>query len=250
VGLGGRPGHRPTYRYQVVEAFAAQGADPALRYVSALSSQYARLPIREVRTSPLRNRGGLATPAGVDIADSGFGIVIADRVNLTEAVPTPTATFRLTVAHTPAAVEVTGNLTLDDLRKVWRTTPVAQPLLLGRGVVLHQHNPHPGRVQDLQPRSSGSSWSSTTPRVIATPGYLAQWRSLEDILSNLPTERAIREKHGMLVGTDEELAASLIADNRILLAVTPTRPVSEWSVLGVEAWGDNGLDARTCRYVD
>jgi hypothetical protein len=216
-----------------------------------------------VRTSPLRNRGGLATPPGVDIADSGFGIVIADRVNLTEAVPTPTATFigpleaairligdRLTVAHTPAAVEVTGNLTLDDLRKVWRTTPVAQPLLLGRGAVLHQHNPHPGRVQDLQPRSSGSSWSSTTPRVIATPGYLAQWRSLEDILSNLPTERAIREKHGMLVGTDEELAASLIADNRILLAVTPTRPVSEWSVLGVEAWGDNGLDARTCRYVD
>jgi hypothetical protein len=37
------------------------------------------------------------------------------------------------------------------------------------------------------------------------------------------------------VGTDEELTASLIADNRILLAVTPTRPITEWSVPGVEA---------------
>jgi PPOX class probable F420-dependent enzyme len=58
---------------------------------------------------------------------------------------------------------------------------------------------------------------------------------LEDIPTNLPMDRAIREKHGMAVGTDQELAASLIADNRILLAVTPTRPVSEWSVLGVDA---------------
>ena len=58
---------------------------------------------------------------------------------------------------------------------------------------------------------------------------------LEDIPSNLPMDRAIREKHGMPVAADEELAASLIADNRVLLAVTPTKPVSEWSVLGVEA---------------
>jgi PPOX class probable F420-dependent enzyme len=58
---------------------------------------------------------------------------------------------------------------------------------------------------------------------------------LEDIPTNLPMDRAIREKHGMAVGTGQELAASLIADNRILLAVTPTRPVSEWSVLGVDA---------------
>jgi PPOX class probable F420-dependent enzyme len=57
---------------------------------------------------------------------------------------------------------------------------------------------------------------------------------LEDVSSNLPMDRAIREKHGMAVGTDEELAASLIADNRVLLAVTPTKPASGWSVLGVE----------------
>lgn len=74
----------------------------------------------------------LPTPAVVEIRNSGFGIVIADSVSLTEAVPTPTATFvgpleaairlisgRLTTAHTPAAVEVVGDLTLNDLRKVF-----------------------------------------------------------------------------------------------------------------------------------
>jgi hypothetical protein len=29
---------------------------------------------------------------------------------------------------------------------------------------------------------------------------------------------------------------SLIADNRIMLAVTPAKPPTEWSVMGVEAW--------------
>jgi PPOX class probable F420-dependent enzyme len=58
---------------------------------------------------------------------------------------------------------------------------------------------------------------------------------LEDIPSNLPMDRAIREKHGIPVAADEELAASLVADNRVLLAVTPAKPAFEWSVLGVEA---------------
>ena len=58
---------------------------------------------------------------------------------------------------------------------------------------------------------------------------------LKDIPSNLPMDRAIREKHGMPVPADEEFAASLIADNRVLLAVTPAKPPTEWSVLGVEA---------------
>jgi PPOX class probable F420-dependent enzyme len=58
---------------------------------------------------------------------------------------------------------------------------------------------------------------------------------LEDVPSNLPMNRAIREKYGMSVPDDEELAASLIADNRILLAVTPSQPPSEWSVVGVES---------------
>jgi PPOX class probable F420-dependent enzyme len=54
---------------------------------------------------------------------------------------------------------------------------------------------------------------------------------LESVRDNLPMNRAIREKHGMAVGTDDELAAGLVADNRILLAVTP----AQWRLLGVEA---------------
>lgn len=58
---------------------------------------------------------------------------------------------------------------------------------------------------------------------------------LQDVPTNLPINRAIREKHGMAVPADEELEASLIADNRVLLAVTPLKPPAEWSLLGVEA---------------
>jgi PPOX class probable F420-dependent enzyme len=58
---------------------------------------------------------------------------------------------------------------------------------------------------------------------------------LEDLPSSLPMNRAIREKYGMVVPDDDELAASLAADNRILLAVTPSKPASQWSLLGVEA---------------
>jgi hypothetical protein len=59
-------------------------------------------------------------------------------------------------------------------------------------------------------------------------------QSLEDIPSNLPIDRALRERNGMPVGDDEEFAASLAADNRVLLVVTPDKPASEWSVLGLE----------------
>jgi uncharacterized protein (TIGR03083 family) len=74
----------------------------------------------------------LDKPAVVEIQGSGFGFVIADGVSVTDAVTNPTATFvgplesairliggRLTAAHTPAGVEVIGDLTLDDLRKVF-----------------------------------------------------------------------------------------------------------------------------------
>lgn len=58
---------------------------------------------------------------------------------------------------------------------------------------------------------------------------------LEDIPTNLPMVRAIREKHGMAVPSDDELAASQAADGRVLLAVTPAKPASEWTALGLEA---------------
>jgi uncharacterized protein (TIGR03083 family) len=74
----------------------------------------------------------LAKPAVVEIQGSPYGIVIADGVSLTEGVANPTATFvgpleaairliggRLTPAHTAAGVEVIGDVTLDELRKVF-----------------------------------------------------------------------------------------------------------------------------------
>lgn len=74
----------------------------------------------------------LAQPAVVEIAGSGFGFVIADGVSVTNAVAAPTATFngpleaairliggRLKPEFTPVGLEVSGNVTIDQLRKVF-----------------------------------------------------------------------------------------------------------------------------------
>ena len=74
----------------------------------------------------------LAQPAVLDIHHSGFALVIADTVSITTSGPPATATFngpleaavrllagRLATPHTPDDVEVTGNVTLDDLRRVF-----------------------------------------------------------------------------------------------------------------------------------
>ena len=74
----------------------------------------------------------LTQPAVVDLQGSAFALVIADTVSVTTTAPRPTAAFagpleaavrllagRLTTRHTPDDVEVTGNVTLDDLRRVF-----------------------------------------------------------------------------------------------------------------------------------
>ena len=74
----------------------------------------------------------LGHPALVDLLGSGFALDIADSVSVTTSALRPTATFtgpleaavrliagRLTTKHTPDDVEVTGNITLDDLRRVF-----------------------------------------------------------------------------------------------------------------------------------
>jgi PPOX class probable F420-dependent enzyme len=55
----------------------------------------------------------------------------------------------------------------------------------------------------------------------------------EDIKSELARFRAIRDKHGKLVPPDDELAASLIAEDRVLLAITPAGPPSTWTIIGL-----------------
>jgi PPOX class probable F420-dependent enzyme len=54
----------------------------------------------------------------------------------------------------------------------------------------------------------------------------------EDLAPELPHFRAIRTKHGRPVPSDDELLASLQAEQRVLLVFTPDRPVTEWSARG------------------
>jgi PPOX class probable F420-dependent enzyme len=56
----------------------------------------------------------------------------------------------------------------------------------------------------------------------------------EDVKPNLRLFRAIREKHGRPVPPDDTLAAELIAEDRVLLAITPNAPQSDWTVVGLD----------------
>jgi PPOX class probable F420-dependent enzyme len=54
----------------------------------------------------------------------------------------------------------------------------------------------------------------------------------EDIPANIHLFRAIREKHGRAVPSDEELTASLAAEDRVLLTITPSAPRESWILWG------------------
>lgn len=54
----------------------------------------------------------------------------------------------------------------------------------------------------------------------------------EDVATGLGTFRAIRAKHGRPMGDDRQLAEELIAEDRVLLAVTPEAPMERWRTVG------------------
>jgi len=54
----------------------------------------------------------------------------------------------------------------------------------------------------------------------------------EDVPANMHFVRAIRQKHGRNVPSDDELAAELTANERVLLAITPSAPQSAWTLWG------------------
>jgi PPOX class probable F420-dependent enzyme len=56
----------------------------------------------------------------------------------------------------------------------------------------------------------------------------------EDIAAELPRFRAIREKHGMKILGDEEHRQGLEAEGRVLLAITPDTPPSDWTTWGLD----------------
>ena len=55
----------------------------------------------------------------------------------------------------------------------------------------------------------------------------------EDVRANVALFRAIREKHCHAMPPDDQLAADLIADDRVLLVFTPSAPPSAWTTVGL-----------------
>jgi PPOX class probable F420-dependent enzyme len=56
----------------------------------------------------------------------------------------------------------------------------------------------------------------------------------EDVAAELPRFRAIREKHGASVPGDREFLSALVADQRVLLAMTPDGPPGAWTTWGLD----------------
>jgi PPOX class probable F420-dependent enzyme len=56
----------------------------------------------------------------------------------------------------------------------------------------------------------------------------------EDVPANVSLFRAIREKHGWATPPDDEFAAALVADDRVILVFTPVTPASAWTAVGLD----------------
>ena len=56
----------------------------------------------------------------------------------------------------------------------------------------------------------------------------------EDTAAELPRFRAIREKHGAAIPDDDEHLRALRAEGRVLLAITPGQPPSNWTCWGLD----------------
>jgi PPOX class probable F420-dependent enzyme len=56
----------------------------------------------------------------------------------------------------------------------------------------------------------------------------------EDLPAELPRFRAIRQKMGVAVPSDEEFLASLRSEDRVLLAMTPDGPPETWTIHGLD----------------
>ena len=86
------------------------------------------------------------------------------------------------------------------------------------------------RVFRRDPRAELVVDDATGYRYVQVPA-MAEIR--EDVAANLALFRAIREKHGRALPGDEEFAAGLIAEDRVLLVFTPTASTSDWTGVGL-----------------
>ncbi len=72
---------------------------------------------------------------------------------------------------------------------------------------------------------------STAFRAVLVPGTV---EIREDLDAELPRFRAIRQKHGLRIPDDQEQLKALADEGRVLLAITPDKPLSEWTAWGLD----------------
>jgi len=66
---------------------------------------------------------------------------------------------------------------------------------------------------------------------VLVDGTVEVW---EDHEKGLAFFRAVREKYGREVGTDDDLRANLVEEDRVLLVITPSRPAEAWPTWGFD----------------
>jgi PPOX class probable F420-dependent enzyme len=93
-----------------------------------------------------------------------------------------------------------------------------------RGRVKYAVFRHDPRVQLLVDDAVGF-------RAVLVPGTV---EIREDVATELPRFRAIREKHGVRVPSDSEHLRALEQEGRVLLAITPDAPPSAWTAWGLD----------------
>jgi PPOX class probable F420-dependent enzyme len=87
------------------------------------------------------------------------------------------------------------------------------------------------RIFSRDPRAELVVDDATGHRYVEIPATV---EIREDVPRNISLFRAIREKHGRAVPGDDQLAAELIADDRVLLAFTPSTAPSAWTAVGLD----------------
>ena len=85
------------------------------------------------------------------------------------------------------------------------------------------------RMFRRDPRVQLAVDDSTGFRSVLVDGTVEIW---DDVEAALPSFRAIRAKHNRPHQTDAELLAELERDRRVVLVITPDRPIEEWRTVG------------------
>jgi PPOX class probable F420-dependent enzyme len=82
-----------------------------------------------------------------------------------------------------------------------------------------------------EPRAQLLIDDSTGHRAVFVPATV---EIREDIRPELPRLRAIRDKYGLATPADEEFLKMYNDEGRILLAIAPESPLSEWTTIGLD----------------